>query len=89
MISYVIELVIGKIVGLFMSQRWYMAILYTLALLSLVALSIGAPGYLLVLWLFRPDDFANPMMVVLSAGVVALIVALWIAFSVLQRRVFR
>lgn len=89
MIAFIIELVIGKIVGLFMSQRWYMAILYTLALLALVVLTIGVPAYLVALWLFRPEDFNNPLMIALSVGVFVLIVALWAAFSVLQRRIFR
>jgi hypothetical protein len=89
MISLIFEMVIGKIVSLFMSQRWYMAILYTLALLSLVALTIGTPVYLLLNWLFRPDDFRNPLMIVASIGGLALIAALWVAFSVLQRRVFK
>ncbi len=68
MISFIMEMVVGKIVSLFMSQRWYMAILYTLALLSLVTLTIGAPAYLLLNWLFRPDDFRNPLMIAVSIG---------------------
>ncbi len=89
MISFIMEMVVGKIVSLFMSQRWYMAILYTLALLSLVTLTIGAPAYLLLNWLFRPDDFRNPLMIAVSIGGLALIAALWVAFSMLQRRVFK
>jgi hypothetical protein len=89
MIAFIMEMVIGKIVGLFMSQRWYMAILYTLALLALVALTIGIPAYLVALWLFRPEDFKNPMMVVLGVGTIAFIIGLWVAFSALQRRVFK
>jgi hypothetical protein len=89
MISFVMEMVVGKIVGLFMSQRWHMAILYSLALLALVVLTIGVPGYLFLNWLFRPDDFKSPLTVVLSLGALAFVVALWVAFSVLQRRVFR
>lgn len=89
MISFIIEEVIGKIISLFMSQRWYMAILYTLALLALVVITIGAPAYILMLWLFRPEDFKNPMIAVLSVGSLAFIVALWVAFSVLQRRALK
>ncbi len=89
MISFIIEEVIGKIISLFMSQRWYMAILYTLALLALVFITIAAPGYLLMLWLFRPDDFNNPIMILLGIGSLVFIVALWVAFSMLQRRVFK
>jgi hypothetical protein len=89
MISFIVEEVIGKIVGLFMSQRWYMAILYSLSLLSLVALTIGSLGYLLMQWLFRPEDFAKPLTIALSIGAIAFIIALWIAFSVLQWRVFK
>jgi len=89
MIAFVMEMVVGKIVGLFMSQRWYMAILYTFALLSLVVLTIGVPGYLLLNWLFRPEDFKSLPMIFLSIGGLVMIVALWFAFSVLQRRVFK
>lgn len=89
MIAFVLEMVIGKIIGLFMSQRWYMALLYTFALLSLVVLTVGGIGYLLSLWLFRPEDFRSPLMIAASAGAVVLIVALWVAFSMLQRRVFK
>ncbi len=89
MISFIIEEVIGKIISLFMSQRWYMAILYTLALLALVVITIGAAAYILMLWLFRPEDFKNPMIAVLSVGSLAFIVALWVAFSVLQRRALK
>jgi hypothetical protein len=89
MISFIIEEVIGKIISLFMSQRWYMAILYSLALLALVMLTIAAPAYLLMLWLFRPDDFNSPLMVLLSMVSLILIVALWVAFSMLQRRIFK
>ncbi len=89
MIGFVIEMVIGKIVGLFMSQRWYMAILYSLALLALVVLTIGGLGYLLMRWLFQPQDFGTPLMISLSLGAVAFIVALWVAFGMLQRRVFK
>jgi hypothetical protein len=89
MIAFIMEMVVGKIVGLFMSQRWYMAILYSLALFSLVALTIGVPGYLLLNWLFRPDDFRSPLTVALGIGALAFVVALWVAFGMLQRRVFR
>lgn len=87
MIGFVIEMVIGKIVGLFMSQRWYMAILYSTALLSLVAITIGGLGYLLLLWLFRSKEFGMPAMLGISAASIAFIVALWAAFTILQRRV--
>lgn len=89
MISFILEEVIGKIINLFMTQRWYMAIFYTLALLALVVITIAAPGYLLMLWLFRPEDFNNPVMILLSIGSLAFIVVLWVAFSMLQRRVFK
>jgi len=89
MIAFIVDMVIGKIVGLFMSQRWYMAIAYTLALLSLVAVTIGGLGYLVVLWLFRPEDFGRPLTIAFTAGFLAFIVALWVGFSVIQRRVFK
>jgi hypothetical protein len=89
MISFIVEEVIGKIIRLFMSQRWYMAILYTLVLLSLVVLTIAVPGYLFLQWLFRPEEFGKPLTIALSVGVLAFIVALWVAFGVLQRRVFK
>jgi hypothetical protein len=89
MIAFIMEMVIGKIVGLFMSQRWYMAILYTFALLALVFLTIGGPGYLLMVWLFRPEDFGRPLMIALSIGGLVCLIALWVAFSALQRRIFR
>jgi hypothetical protein len=89
MIAFVMEMIVGKIAGLFMSQRWYMAILYSLALLALVVLTIGVPGYLLLNWLFRSQDFNNPVMIAMSIGALAFIVVLWIAFSLLQRRIFK
>ena len=89
MIAYIVEMVIGKIISLFMSQRWYMAILYTFALLTLVISTIGGLGYLLMLWLFRSEDFSNPLHIALSIGAVLFVIALWVAFSILQRRVFR
>ena len=52
-------------------------------------LTIAAPAYLLMLWLFRPDDFNSPLMVLLSMVSLILIVALWVAFSMLQRRIFK
>ena len=42
-----------------------------------------------MLWLFRPDDFNSPLMVLLSMVSLILIVALWVAFSMLQRRIFK
>jgi len=89
MIAFIVDMVIGKIVGLFMSQRWYMAIAYTLALLSLVAITIGGLGYLVSLWLFRPEDFGRPLTIAFTAGFLAFIIALWIGFNVIQRRVFK
>jgi hypothetical protein len=89
MIAFIVEMVIGKIVGLFMSQRWYMAIAYTLALLSLVAVTITGVGYLIVLWLFRPEDFGKPLTIAFTVGFLAFVVAIWIGFSVIQRRVFK
>lgn len=89
MISFIIEEVIGKIIGLFMSQRWYMAILYSLALLALVVLTTAVPGYLFMQWLFRPEDFGKPLFIALGMGSLILIVALWVAFSILQRRIFK
>jgi hypothetical protein len=89
MISFIIEEVIGKIVGLFMSHRWYMAILYSFAFLSLVAFTIGGLLYLLSLWVFRLKEFGTPLTIALTIGGLAFIVALWVAFSMLQRRVFK
>ena len=89
MIGFIIEMVIGKIVGLFMSQRWFMAIAYSIALLALVASTIGVLAYVVSLWLFRPEDFGKPLTIMLSLGAVTFIVAIWVAFSIVQRREIR
>ena len=86
MISYFIEIVLDVIIMLFRSQRWYLAILYALALLSLIASTVGGLGYLVLWWLFRSEDFGRPLTIIYVAGACALLIALWVAFVILTRK---
>jgi hypothetical protein len=84
MMSYIAELIVDGIITIIMKQRWYLAIAYIIALLSLVVATGLGLLYLASSWLFAPERFAPNT--ALSVGGLVAAIGLWWGFFALARR---